>query len=196
MQQELCGVPCLMLEAVPTPRRGVSFTRSFTEAIVNKGDMMAAVATFTTRAAEKLRRAGFAAGAMAVFLGTGHYDSDRHFNSVLVELPVPTGDTAELIGHATAAVGRLFQAGRRYKRAGVMFTELVPAGHQQTSLFDGRNRQKSQALMHLLDSTNTRLGAGKLGFAVASSPERWLAPPRMRSPRFTTSWDEIATVKV
>jgi DNA polymerase V len=64
--EELRGVSCLALEQCPPPKRSVTCSRSFGVAVVSLEEMREAVALYLTRAAERMRRHGMAAGAVTV----------------------------------------------------------------------------------------------------------------------------------
>src|SRR5262249_28134294 len=121
---------CLPLELCPSPRKSMMVSRSFGRPITALAEMREAVATYTTRAAEKLRRAQRAAGVLTVFLTTNRFtDELQYANSVTIPLPVATQDTAELIRYALRGVEQIFRESYRYRKAGVLVTALVPA-HQ------------------------------------------------------------------
>src|SRR5262249_41068261 len=67
---ELRGIACLPLELCPPPKQSLMVSRSFGRPITALAEMREAVATYTIRAAEKLRRAQRAAGVLTVFLTT------------------------------------------------------------------------------------------------------------------------------
>jgi len=67
---ELRGISCLPLERCPLPKQSLMVSRSLGRPIMTLSDMRAAVATYTTRAAEKLRRSHMAVGVLTVFLMT------------------------------------------------------------------------------------------------------------------------------
>ena len=122
-------------------------SRSFGRPITTLIEMREAVATYMTRAAEKLRRSHVAAGVLTVFLMTNRFtDEPQYANSVTIPLPVATQDTAELIGYALRGVEQLFREGYRYQKAGVILTALVPAHQVQTHLFDQHDRERSPAV--------------------------------------------------
>jgi impB/mucB/samB family C-terminal domain len=137
-------------------------SRSFGRPITSLTEMREAVATYTTRAAEKLRRHRVAAGVVTVFLMTnGFTDEPQYSNSVTIPLPVATQDTAELIRYALRGVEQIFSEGYRYQKAGVILTALVPAHQIQAHLFDQKDRERSQQLMAAIDAINrvrTRCG--------------------------------------
>jgi DNA polymerase V len=119
-------------------------SRSFGRIITALTEMREAVATYTTHAAEKLRRAQRAAGVLTIFLTTNRFtDKPQYANSVTRALPVATQDTAELIRYALRGIELLFREGYRYKKAGVILTALVPAHQVQTHLFDRLDREHS-----------------------------------------------------
>jgi DNA polymerase V len=67
---ELRGISCLPLALCPPPKQSLMVSRSFGRPITMLTEMREAVATYMTRAAEKLRRHHVAAGVLTVFLIT------------------------------------------------------------------------------------------------------------------------------
>jgi hypothetical protein len=57
-----------------------------------------------------------------------------------------------------AALNKLYRPGFRYKKAGVILLDLVPAGRVQGSLFDAPDDARSIARMKALDALNARFG--------------------------------------
>jgi DNA polymerase V len=85
-------------------------SRSFGRPITVLSEMREAVATYMTRAAEKLRRAQRAAGVLTVFLMTNRLtDEPQYANSVTIPLPVATQDTAELIRYTLRGIEQIFR---------------------------------------------------------------------------------------
>ncbi|HYN83672.1 MAG TPA: Y-family DNA polymerase [Pyrinomonadaceae bacterium] len=195
---ELRGVPCLPLELCPPPRRSVTVSRSFGQTVERLEDLCEAVSFFTTRAAEKLRRARLAAGVLMVFVATNRFaDGPQHEGSAVVHLPVPTALTAELIGYARRAVEEAFRPGLRYKKAGVMLLELVPESPAQRGLFDRVDRERARRVLEAVDGINRRMGPDTVRFASAglrSRTQAWRTICERRSPRYTTRWDELLTL--
>src|SRR5215471_7686953 len=111
-------------------------SRSFGCPITALAEMREAVATYTTRAAEKLRRHDVAAGVVTVFLMTNRLTEESQYSkSVTIPLPVATQDTAELIRYALRGIEHVFREGYRYQKAGVLLTALVPVSQVQTHVF-------------------------------------------------------------
>lgn len=53
---ELRGISCLPLELMEPTRKGIAVTRSFGNPVTSWSEMREAIATYATRAAEKMRR--------------------------------------------------------------------------------------------------------------------------------------------
>jgi DNA polymerase V len=193
---ELRGISCLSLVQCPPPKKSLMVSRSFGTAITTLTEMQEAVATYTARAAEKLRRDRLAAGVLTVFLHTNPFtDEPQYSNAVTLTLPVATNDTAELLAYARVGLAHIFQAGFRYKKAGVLLTELVPAQQIQLPLFDSKDRRRSARLMAAVDYLNTQMGAGTMRYAAMGVKPRWTMRSARRSPRYTTRWEELVVVQ-
>jgi DNA polymerase V len=193
---ELRGISCLPLELCPPPKQSLMVSRSFGRPITTLIEMREAMATYMTRAAEKLRRHHVAAGVLTIFLMTSRFTEEPQYaNSVTIPLPVATQDTAELIGYALRGVEQIFREGYRYQKAGVILTALVPAHQVQTHLFDRHDRERSQKLMAAIDMINTEWGSGTIRYAAMGLRPAWIMRCTRRSPRYTTRWEELAVVR-
>src|SRR5688572_18511153 len=75
MVMELRGVSCLSLEEHVPDRKSIIASRSFGRAVTTLQELEEAVASYTARAAEKMRRQGLATAHLSVFVETT--DSSR-----------------------------------------------------------------------------------------------------------------------
>jgi DNA polymerase V len=150
------------------------------------------VAAYVSRAAEKLRQQGLAAGVLMVFAMTNLFkEKEKHyFNFETISLPTATSDTSELIRYAIEGVGKIYRPGCRFKKAGVMLQELVPAGRVQGNLFDTADRTRSRRLMAAMDRINSRIPQA-LRYAAGGIVRPWQARFEKRSARYTTCWAEL-----
>ena len=71
--RELQGIPCIALEEAPPDRKTIMASRSFGRLVTARSEMDEAVASYVTRATEKMRRQQFAAGRLMVFLQTNPF---------------------------------------------------------------------------------------------------------------------------
>lgn len=189
---ELRGISCLPLEVCPPPRKSVTVSRSFPQDIESLEEIREAVSVFVTRAAEKMRRGELAASAVTVFIETSHFDKDnRYTNSATVEMIYPSDSTQELLKHAGEALSRIYREGYGYRRAGVLFTGLVPASQLTGRLFDNETLEKFRRIMPVVDMLNRKYGRDTVRWARAKPEGRWKTRAAMTSPRYTTRLTDV-----
>jgi len=195
--QELRGVSCLPIETCPPPRKSLTHSRSFGRRVESLAGLREAVASFTVRVAEKLRRHGLAAGALTVFAATSRFSKDEPYyaNSATVEMAYPTDATPELLERATVCAERVYRAGCRFKSAGVLLTGLVPASPTTIRMYGDERWQRARRLARAVDEINERFGRGTLRYGIVAAPAAgWGTKFEKRSPRYTTNWDEMVGI--
>ncbi len=198
--QELNGKETIDMEKQLTNKKMIATTRMFGEAVSDLKDIKEAVATYTTRAAEKLRRQNSAAGVIGVFVvpkqksGTEEYKHGGYPRSRYAVLPSPTSLTHELIKPAIEMAEQVFREGERYSKAGVTLSGLVPDASIQGNLFKTANNQ-NRWLMEMLDNINFSMRDDIIKYAAAGVDKNWKMRQDFRSPRYTTRWDELCEVK-
>jgi DNA polymerase V len=191
---ELQGFACLPLSLQPAVRKSLMVSRSFGQPVTELRELTEAIATYTSTAAEKLRREHLVAGTLQVFVRTSAFKDSFYSNSTKVTLPIPTNYTPELLHHAVLGVSMLYRLGDRYKKAGVILLRLGPETEIQGNLFvDDGDWERSRQLMQTMDSINEKRGS--LQFAAAGFERVWQTSATRRSPRYTTRWEEIPIVK-
>ncbi|HIJ52112.1 MAG TPA: Y-family DNA polymerase [Planctomycetes bacterium] len=193
---ELRGISCYELEEQPPTKKGITVSRTFGRKIEEIYELKEAIASYASRAGEKLREQGLAAGAETIFVMTSRFVDarKRYFNSHTVSFPTATSYTPELIDGAIRSVERLYRKGFLFNKAGVILSDLVPEGSVQRNLFDESDRQKSRRLMGAVDAVNTRLHRRALTWAAEGINQPWRTKFVRRSKRYTTRWDELAEV--
>lgn len=194
--EELRGQSCLPLESCPPAKKSLTCSRSFGNVVETLSDLREAIATFTIRVAERLRKNQLAAGVITVFAATNRFAKDAPYysNSVTVEMAYPTDTTTELLERAMACTEKLYRAGCKFKSAGVMLNSLVPASPMTIRMQDDEQWIKSRSLMQAIDRINTRMGRDTIKFGIAGLKQNWKTKFEKRSPRYTTSWSEILNV--
>ena len=95
---------------------------------------------------------------------------------------------------ALAALKYIYREGLAYKRAGVMLLDLVGAGQAQVTLFD-KHDPRDDKLIEAFDAINERLGPGSIQFGHATQAAAWRPNSALRSPSYTTRWEDIPKVK-
>jgi DNA polymerase V len=198
--RELRGEPSIGMKDPLEIKKNIASTRMFGRPVFDLEPLREAVATYTARAAEKLRRQGSAAGSIDVFAvtsggGPGAYTYDPRSDHRYAVLPVPTSVTHELLRHALPMVEQLFRPGRRYLKAGVILGNLVPDAPVQGNLFAPQPPDPRQrALMHAIDNLNVSMRDDIVKYLASGLTRNWKMRQEKRSRRYTTRWDEIMEV--
>lgn len=205
MVYELRGRSCLPIEDQPRAKQGICTSRSFGRPLETRDELAESVAEFASRAAEKLREDGSAAGVVTVFIMTGHFArGPKYYNSAARVLPVPSSLTPELIAAALDGLRRIYKPGYPYKKAGVLLSHIRPAAALQRSLFDplgepgepeANPRRRTEKLMGALDRINDAFGSDTVHYAATGTRRVWDMNQRHCSHRFTTSWSELPTAR-
>ncbi|MBC7888506.1 MAG: Y-family DNA polymerase [Ferruginibacter sp.] len=199
--KELKGEPASEMKEELTVKKMIATTRMFGNAVNNISDIKEAIATYTSRAAEKLRRQKSAANIISVFVVPKEQSiAGKHFRhgpsiSSYAHLPFATSATNELIKPALLLVDQLFEKGRRYKKAGVMLSGLVPDECIQANLFVEEKKDGKRLLMNMVDNINFAMRDDMLKFAASGTSRDWKMRQELRSPRYTTRWNELFEVK-
>jgi len=195
--QELRGVSCYALDQFPSPKKGITVSRTFKNSIETLDELKEAVATYVSLGAEKLRKEYSVAGVMMVFLMTNRFNKENYYvNIKTIKLPVATSDTSELIHYAHEGLEAVYRKGYLYKKSGVMFKHLNPENQIQANLFNYKNFKRSKKLMQTLDNINKKMGSDTLKYAATglTNNQRWKTVFKRRSPSYTTNWDQIVKV--
>ena len=190
---ELRGVSCLPLEAVEPVRKGIAVTRSFGNSVVAWEQMNEAIVSYSSRAAEKLRRHHVAACHLSVFMHTSAHNADPWYsNAASGSLAEASNDTGELVSLAVRLATGIWRSGFRYAKAGIILSELIPETSRQPSLWPAIDRQRRAQLWKVVDELNLTLGHGTvctLGSGLENAS--WKLRAHHRSPRWTTRWSEL-----
>lgn len=198
--RELKGMVSNDMEDERLRKKMIATTRMFGSPVTDLKDIKEAVATYTSRAAEKLRRQYSAANIISVFVvpkEDSHTTYFRHGPTVssYIKLPVATSFTQELIKPALELTERLYEKGRIYKKAGVMLSGIVPDDLVQGNLFKKPEENNHRLLMNTIDNVNFAMRDDILKFASSGTTRNWKMRQELRSPRYTTRWDELCMVK-
>ena len=200
---ELRGMPCKMLEVDPPLKKTICTAPSFGRGVSDLNTISQAMITHVGRVAEKLRKQGSAASSITVFLHTNRHKktpgngqtAKQYYNSRSVELPHPTNSTIELVQYAHELLKSIFQFGYEYQKVGVMLLGLVPADYRQGGIFVSGPDERLLTLSRVIDRINNRYGRDKVRIVGAGYDPSWHHKRQWMSPRYTTVWKEILSVK-
>jgi DNA polymerase V len=195
---ELNGTPCIELEEEGPNKHQIISSRSFGKPVETLQDLGEAVSTYTARAAEKLRAQESVAASIGVTIQTNPFKpgEPQYQPWQVVPLANPTDDTRPLVQAALRGLKRIYRAGFRYKKAGVVLMGLQARHSRPRTLFDDPAAEaKSERLMRVMDSLNARMGQDTVKLAAAGIEKSWRMRRGMKSPHYTTDWAELPEVR-
>lgn len=194
---ELQGYHAIDMEEMPQDKKSILVSRSFGKQVDSLEELQEAISSHVSTAAQKLRQQHSLAARMMVFLATNRFkEGPQYSNSKQMVLSPPTAYTPELIKHAMELLEELHLPGFEYKKAGVMFSELVksddvPLNFLETNYLDDRRK----LLMDTMDKINRKNRRGTLFLASCGTKQQWQMRRVRLSPAYTTRWSDLPRAK-
>ena len=190
---ELNGESCMSLDDVAERKSQILASRSFGRPVTTLQELREAASSHIIRAAERLRAQQSSCSQVTMFMHTNRFRSDdaQYNPAILVPLTVATDDTRRLIAAAMSGLESIYRPGFRYKKIGVMLTGLQAAHAIQKDLFCATEQPRAKRLMTTMDRINRIYGMNTATFACAGISQPWRMQTAQKSPRYTTSWNEL-----
>lgn len=195
--EELRGHSCLSLQEEPIAKKSITSSRSFGRAVTSFAELAESIAGHAAQAAEDLREEGLCASSITVFIVANPFDENRYANQAALAFKEPTSYTPHLISAAKHVLNHLFIPELNYKKAGIILNGLLPSGTYQRDLFAmKRSVAKEEHLMKTLDRLNAKVGYRAVKFAAEGVDPSWQMQRKFRSPRYTSSWQELLSIYI
>jgi DNA polymerase V len=195
---ELNGESCIALEDIAPPKQQIMSSRSFGVPVFDLAELEQSIASYTTRAAVKLRNQASLAGAIQVYIRTSPFKEKepQYSQGVTVPLPFPTSDSRTLVGAALTGLKRIFRPGFAYAKSGIMLMNLIPEERRELTLFDDPVQLgRSNALMSTMDRINQSFGKGAIRLFGEGADQRWKMRNGNKSPNYTTRISDLVIAK-
>ena len=179
--QELNGKRCIINNENNINQHSLTLTRTFGHKVVQRNEIEAIIAEFTTSLCKKLRGKDLLATGLTVFLsyrltaqkpGSGRYLKNQSGKTLLrIFFEQPTCDQLLILAAITERFDELYRPNTQYGRAGITVTGLEPRTYQSISLdpqlFSGQPYRQSLRREKLLPSLD-RLNDGGAKVRLAS----------------------------
>lgn len=195
--RELNGVSCIGFSEGPPPKQAICSSKMFGTKLRDLPPIREAMATYVSRAAEKLRSQQSLCGALQVGIQTQMMDphKPRYSNAVTIPLPTPTDDTRDILSLALHGLDQIYRPGHAYSKCSILLTDLSQRGEVTADLFAPTPRPGSERLMAVLDKINEREGRGTVRIGRVPMDPDWGMRREMKSRNYTTRWDEVIGVR-
>jgi DNA polymerase V len=198
LKYELEGKSVLNLEPLADQKKSIAITRSFPKQIADFDLLRERVATFAAVCAEKLRKQNTCCHTIIVLLVIDRHSikASKYYFNMAVTLPYATNSTLTISNTAIAILKKLHQGNEniKFKKAGVIVTELIDENKKQLQLFEEEN-PKHLALMKAMDHLNKKIGDKKVKLATQNLSLTWNMNQNHLSPRYTTNFNQILEIK-
>lgn len=195
---ELEGKSVLDLEPIAEQKKSIATTRSFPKQIADFDLLRERVTTFAAVCAEKLRKQHTCCHTIIVMLVIDRHtvQTSKYYFNMALTLPYATHSTLTITNAAIAMLKKLHQGneGIKFKKAGVIVTELIDENKKQMQLFEEEN-PKHLALMKVMDKLNHKIGDTKVKLASQNLSLTWNMNQNHLSPKYTTKFKEILEIQ-
>ena len=186
--RELNGVMCIELKDIEEPNKEIIVSRSFGRRVRDKQELIEAVTSYTSRAAERMRKQNSVATSLYIYIRTSpHNDKKQYANGVNIPLFQPSDDTIVLTNAALLGLDYIYRDGFDYQKAGITLCNLTSKDKVQGNLF---NNTISNSRMRVMDTINQRW-KGKLRLGSEGITKEWEMKANFKSRNYTTNWDQL-----
>ena len=190
--KELQGIPCDSVSADDQPRRTITCSRSFGKPVVEFRELKEAIATFASQAGRELRHDGSLARCLAVYLRVPSSSPDHDApRGTTVLIPIPTDRDSDLIRYAISGLEKIYRKNTRYTKAGVTLSDLSSRETRQTDIFADNENDRPDRISGVIDDLNSRWGGETIHYAETGTEKSWRSRAALRSPNYTTCWQEL-----
>ena len=198
LKAELEGKSVLDLEPVAEQKKSIAITRSFPKQISDFDLLRERITTFASVCAEKLRKQKSCCHTIIVMLVVDKHsvNSSQYYFNKAITLPYATNSTLTIANTAIDLFKQLHQGneGLKFKKAGVIVSELIGENQKQFQLFEEEN-PKHLALMKAMDHLNTKIGETKVKLASQNLELTWDMNQKHLSNKYTTNFKEILEIR-
>jgi len=195
--KELSGMSCIPINNPLKMKKMITTTRMFGRKVASIEELREAVATYVSRAAEKLRRQYCVAGIIKVFVVTANNNTKEYAPECFeleAKLPISTSLTGVFLRHALPLTDQLYRAGSLYLKAGIILSNIIPENSVQYNFFMNPDAKKEKGLMERIDNINFSMRNDVIKFASSGILRNWRMRRDFISPRYTSRWEELKEV--
>jgi len=195
--EELRGNSCLDMELVNEPKKGIISSKSFGKPVMKYEEIREAAASYCITAVNKLQQQRSLARRILLFITTNPFKNEPQYaNYREMKLSGYSAYTPDFIKTAATILKEIYRNGYRYKKVGIMLTDIIPEEEAPLDLFETSYPEDRRAqIMHCIERINRKWGPDAITFSAAGIKQEWQMRREMLSPRYTTSWNELLRVK-
>lgn len=197
--RELHGEICFPVLDKQENKKQCRVSRSFENYIELFEDLEKRVISYATRASEKIRNDNLQSKKISVFIRSNKFNKSNHqyYGFETLDFITPTNDLFEIIRKAIAALKLIYRPGIKYKKAGVLLSDLTPEGVYTRDLFVQKSEEsllKNIKVNRVFDALNQRYGSGTISIAKENYEKFYLTRRKNLSPAYTSNFNDLPVV--
>ena len=197
--RELHGEMCFPIVESPEAKKQCRVSRSFESYVENFKELEQRIVSYATRASEKIRSDQLQAKKITVFIRSNKFNQKNqpYYGDKTYIFISPTNDLFEIVKMAVKALGYIYKSGIKYKKAGVLLSDLSSEGAYNRDLFFQRSEKdilKKIKVNRVFDRLNSRYGSGTICVAKENYEKFYLTRRKNLSPAYTSSFYELPIV--
>lgn len=195
---ELNNISCIPFENHIPEKKSITSSKSFGRKTGSLESIQKALSVDVATAGEKLRSQKSVTGEISIFILTDPFKSDFYSNMVKIKLPYKTSDSCMLIKYAMEGLKSIFKEGYIYKKCGAILTDISPKDDLQLNLFtfSSGNTEKKETIMKTIDMINKKWGRDTIKIGSMGVENTLMMKQTMKSPRYTTDWEELLIARL
>lgn len=193
---ELKGIPSIDMNEDAKENRAIMSSKSFGFPVTSLLDLIEATKSYARDALDKMVNQSLKAKNITIYLTTNYFKTQekQYKNSITISFPNHTDYLPDFVSATEKGVRQIFRDGYKYKKTGVLLTDLKTKGEIIPDLFTIKDPRKEK-LQKSINSINKKYGKGAIHCNLnrETSP-KWEMKRERLSPRYTTDWKELPEV--
>jgi DNA polymerase V len=197
--RELHGDMCFPIIKSPEAKKQCRVSRSFESYVENFKELEQRIISYATRASEKIRSDHLRAKRITVFIRSNKFNQKNqpYYGDKTYSFISPTNDLFEIVRLAVEALSSIYKPGIKYKKAGVLLSDLSSEGTYTQDLFFQRSEKdllKRIKVNKVFDRLNSRYGSGTICIAKENYEKFYLTRRKNLSPAYTSNFYDLPVV--
>lgn len=174
-KHELLGMYCHHVQLKTKGKKQLASTRSFGKDVVGFEQISEAMYEYIKNGVKKLTENNIDTSKASIFVSGNVHKGEGHYNSIGVSFQSPTQSIEEIWSQVYPQLKKIYSNDKKYKKCGIIFSELTPENEKQLTLF-------TEPLVDVSVPVNEQ--------------KDWEMKSDYITRKYTTSWDELPLVHV
>lgn len=174
-KMEILGMYCHPVKPIPKLKRNIASTRSFGQDIDSFDQLSEAMYSYIKSGVKKLIENEISPNRAVIFMCGNIHKGEKHYSSKQITFQKQTREVNEIWAQVYPNLRKMFVDGKKYKKCGIIFNNLMPESIEQGTLFS--------TPIQMVQPPSNR-------------DKRWEMKQEFISKKYTTSWTDIPVVLV